>query len=101
VVVIEAMAAGTPVIAFGCGSVPEIIEDGLTALIVNDVDDAAVSVPAAANLDRRAIRRRFESRFTAERMARDYLTHYQLLLNGGVEMFELGTDRAQRIEAAD
>jgi glycosyltransferase involved in cell wall biosynthesis len=69
-VLIEAMAAGTPVIAFGCGSVPEIVEDGLTGLIVNDVDDAAVSVPVAADLDHRAIRRRFESRFTAERMAR-------------------------------
>jgi len=100
-VLIEAMAAGTPVIAFGCGSVPEIIEDGLTGLIVNDVDDAAASVPVSANLDRRAIRRRFESRFTAERMARDYLTHCQPLLNGGVGVFELGTERAQRTEAAD
>jgi len=50
------------------GHVTEIIEDGLTGLIVND-DEAAVSVPVAANLDRRAIRWRFESRFTAERIA--------------------------------
>jgi len=100
-VLIEAMAAGTPVIAFGRGSVPEIIEDGLTGFIVDDVDAAAASVPVAANLDRRAIRRRFESRFTAERMARDYLTYYQLLLNGGAELFEPGTDRAQPTEAAD
>ena len=100
-VVIEAMAAGTPVIAFGCGSVPEIIEDGLTGLIVSDVDDAAASVPVAANLDRRVIRQRFESRFTAERMARDYLTYYQLLLNGEAGMFEIGMEGAQRTEAAD
>jgi glycosyltransferase involved in cell wall biosynthesis len=64
-VMIEAIAAGTPVIAFTGGSVPEIVEDGLTGLIVDNLDDAAVRVPAAARVDRQAIRRRFEARFSA------------------------------------
>ncbi|HEY4471945.1 MAG TPA: glycosyltransferase family 4 protein [Stellaceae bacterium] len=81
-VLIEAMANGTPVIAFGRGSVPEIIEDGLTGFIVDDLAGAARAVPLAAHLDRGAIRRRFEERFTAERMARDYLALYQRVLHG-------------------
>jgi glycosyltransferase involved in cell wall biosynthesis len=79
-VLIEAMAAGTPVIAFGRGSVPEIIEDGLTGFIVNDVAAAVAAVPLAKQLDRRAVRRRFEERFTADRMARDYLALYRRVL---------------------
>jgi glycosyltransferase involved in cell wall biosynthesis len=82
------MANGTPVIAFGCGSVPEIIEDGVTGFIVDDVDAAAAAAPLAKQLDRRAIRKRFEERFTAERMARDYLTLYQRVLLGGTEAVE-------------
>jgi glycosyltransferase involved in cell wall biosynthesis len=76
-VLIEAMANGTPVIAFGCGSVPEIIEDGVSGFIVNDIETATAAVPLALRLDRRAIRQRFEERFTAERMARDYLALYE------------------------
>ena len=81
-VLIEAMANGTPVIAFGRGSVPEIIEDGLTGFIVDDIASAARAVPLAAHLDRGAIRRRFKERFTADRMARDYLALYQRVLQG-------------------
>ena len=80
-VLIEAMANGTPVIAFGHGSVPEIIEDGVTGFIVDNVESAAAAVPRALRLDRRAIRRRFEERFTAERMARDYLALYERVLS--------------------
>ena len=87
-VLIEAMANGTPVIAFGRGSVPEIIEDGVTGFIVDDVDAAAAAAPLAKQLDRRAIRKRFEERFTAERMTRDYLTLYQRVLLGGTEAVE-------------
>jgi len=87
-VLIEAMATGTPVIAFGRGSVPEIIEDGVTGFIVDDIAAAAAAVPLARQLDRRAIRQRFEERFTAERMARDYLTLYQQVLRGGTEAIE-------------
>src|SRR5258705_12460544 len=71
-VLIEAMANGTPVIAFGRGSVPEIIEDGVTGFIVDDVDAAAAAAPLANHLDRKAIRKRFEEQSTAERMAADY-----------------------------
>jgi glycosyltransferase involved in cell wall biosynthesis len=81
-VLIEAMATGTPVIAFGRGSVPEIIEDGLTGFIVDDIAGAVAAVPLAKELDRRAIRRRFEERFTADRMARDYLALYRRVLRG-------------------
>jgi glycosyltransferase involved in cell wall biosynthesis len=80
-VMIEAMANGTPVIAFGHGSVPEIIEDGVTGFIVDDVESAVAAVPLALRLDRKAIRRRFEERFTAERMARDYLALYERILS--------------------
>jgi len=80
-VLIEAMANGTPVIAFGHGSVPEIIEDGVTGFIVADIEGAAAAVPRALRLDRRVIRRRFDERFTAERMARDYLALYERALS--------------------
>jgi glycosyltransferase involved in cell wall biosynthesis len=81
-VLIEAMANGTPVIAFGQGSVPEIIEDGLTGFIVDDIESAAAAVPLALRLDRKAIRRRFEERFSAGRMARDYLALCERVLSG-------------------
>jgi glycosyltransferase involved in cell wall biosynthesis len=81
-VLIEAMANGTPVIAFERGSVPEIIEHGLTGFIVDCVDEAVAAIGPAARLDRSAIRRRFEERFTAERMARDYLSLYEKVLSG-------------------
>ena len=81
-VLIEAMATGTPVIAFGSGSVPEIIEEGVTGFIVDDVESAAAAVPLALRLDRATVRRRFEQRFTAERMALDYVSIYEGLLSG-------------------
>jgi glycosyltransferase involved in cell wall biosynthesis len=75
-VMIEAMACGAPVIAYGCGSVPEIVEEGLTGFIVQDEDEAAAAVSRLDRLDRRAIRRRFEERFSATAMARRYLDLY-------------------------
>jgi len=75
-VMIEAMACGTPVIAFRSGSVPEIIEDGTTGFIVNSLDEAVAAVRLAARLDRSNVRAAFDKRFTAERMAVDYLTIY-------------------------
>jgi glycosyltransferase involved in cell wall biosynthesis len=80
---IEAMANGTPVIAFRRGSVSEIVEDGVTGLIVDSVDDAVGAVARAKTLDRLAIRRRFEERYSVERMARDYLALYDALLRRG------------------
>jgi glycosyltransferase involved in cell wall biosynthesis len=72
-VMIEAMACGTPVVAFPCGSVPEIIEDGLTGFLARNVDEAVGALRHLHRLDRHAIRSRFEQRFSSRRMARDYL----------------------------
>jgi glycosyltransferase involved in cell wall biosynthesis len=79
-VVIEAMANGTPVIGFGRGSVPEVIDHGVTGFVVENVDEAVTAIPSAKGLDRSAIRRRFEERFAVERMARDYLALYREIL---------------------
>jgi glycosyltransferase involved in cell wall biosynthesis len=77
---IEAMACGTPVLAFRSGSVPEVIEDGVTGRIVSSIDEAIVALPEVIALDRRTVRRRFEERFTAARMAKDYVNVYRKLL---------------------
>ena len=79
-VMIEAMACGTPVIAFNCGSVPEVIDHGLTGFIVPDEDAAVSAISRLGELDRTAIRRRFEQRFTARRMAEDYVDVYEELI---------------------
>jgi glycosyltransferase involved in cell wall biosynthesis len=75
-VMIEAMACGTPVIAFRNGSTPEVIDDGVTGFIVNDLQEAVAAVRAVENLDRAEVRAAFEERFTAERMTLDYLAIY-------------------------
>jgi len=80
-VMIEAMACGTPVIAYNRGSVPEIIEDGKTGFIVEDEISAVADVGRLEELDRGAIRKHFETRFTARRMALDYLKTYQGLID--------------------
>jgi glycosyltransferase involved in cell wall biosynthesis len=80
-VMIEAMACGTPVIAYNRGSVPEIIDDGLTGFIVEDEISAVAAVDRVSTLDRAAIRRQFETRFTARRMALDYLAAYRGLMD--------------------
>jgi glycosyltransferase involved in cell wall biosynthesis len=78
-VMIEAMACGTPVIAFNRGSVPEVVDDGLTGFIVEDEVGAVAAVQRVATLSRPAIRKQFERRFTARRMAEDYLHIYAAL----------------------
>ncbi len=80
---IEAMANGTPVIAFRRGSVPEIIEPGVTGFIVDTIDEAVAAIPLARALDRGTIRRRFAERFSVERMAHDYLDLYGAVLRAG------------------
>src|SRR5205814_1380228 len=79
-VMIEAMACGTPVIAFRSGSVPEVIDDGVTGFIVDNEAEAVEAIARLGELDRRKVRARFEQRFTAERMANEYVRHYQSLL---------------------
>jgi glycosyltransferase involved in cell wall biosynthesis len=79
-VMIEAMACGTPVLAFRRGSVPEILEHGVTGAIVDTAEEAISVLPQMLALDRRRIRRSFEQRFTSTRMAKDYLQVYRSLL---------------------
>ncbi len=76
-VMIEAMACGTPVIAFSAGSVPEVIDDGVNGFIVKDEREAIAAVARLGTIDRRQVRASFERRFTARRMAQQYLHHYQ------------------------
>jgi glycosyltransferase involved in cell wall biosynthesis len=78
-VMIEAIACGTPVVAFRCGSVTEVIEDGISGLIVSSVDEAVEAVRHIDQLNRLLVRRAFERRFTAEAMARAYLEIYRSL----------------------
>ena len=77
---IEAMACGTPVLAFRCGSVPEIVEDGITGAIVETMEEAIAALPRVLALDRKKVRQRFEQRFSATRMAKDYVGIYWSLL---------------------
>jgi glycosyltransferase involved in cell wall biosynthesis len=78
-VMIEAMACGTPIVAFPRGAVPEVMEDGVTGFVVEDVEAAVKAVARLEGFDRRGCRRAFEERFTAERMTRDYLEIYRRL----------------------
>jgi len=77
---IEAMACGTPVLAFRCGAVPEIVDDGITGAIVETMEDAITALPHVIALDRKNVRQRFEKRFSATRMAKDYVAIYRSLL---------------------
>ncbi len=78
-VMIEAMACGTPVIAFNRGSVPEIVEHGVSGFIVEDETGAMSAVSRLGELSRDTVRARFDARFTAKRMAEDYLSIYRSL----------------------
>jgi glycosyltransferase involved in cell wall biosynthesis len=79
-VMIEAMACGTPVLAFRCGSVPEVIDDGITGKMVDSEEEAVAALPAILTYDRSAVRRQFEERFSSARMAKDYVGTYRRLL---------------------
>jgi len=79
-VMIESMSMGTPVIAWRNGSVPEVIEDGRSGLVVDGIDAAVAAVSAAKRLSREGVRAAFEANFTAERMARDYVASYESLI---------------------
>jgi glycosyltransferase involved in cell wall biosynthesis len=76
-VMIEAMACGTPVIAFRGGSVAEVIEDEITGFIVESVEEAVCATQSVSSIDRRLCRRIFERRFSARRMCKDYLGAYE------------------------
>jgi glycosyltransferase involved in cell wall biosynthesis len=93
-VMIEAMANGTPVVAFKRGSVPEILNHGVTGIVVDNLEEALAMLPQALALDRQRIRRRFEERFSVERMASDYVALYD-------EVLRRGTINARVIRTAD
>jgi glycosyltransferase involved in cell wall biosynthesis len=79
-VAIEAMACGTPVVAFRCGSMPEVIDDGVSGVLVDDMHEAPAAVRRALTLPREGVREAFARRFTGQRMASDYLNLYENLL---------------------
>jgi glycosyltransferase involved in cell wall biosynthesis len=76
-VLIEALACGTPILAYGRGSIPEIVEDGITGFVTDNLNDMLAAVGKVRNLDRSLCRQAFEKRFAVERMARDYLALYE------------------------
>ena len=82
-VMIEALATGTPVIAYPCGAVPEVIDDGVTGFVVRSLDEAVAALGRVSGLRRADCRRVFEERFSAPRMVRDYLDVYRRLPHGG------------------
>lgn len=89
-VMIEAMACGTPVIAFNRGSVPEIIDVGVTGYIVDGIDEAVAAVDRVTDIDRARCRATFEQRFSATRMARDYVKFYtDLVLTSQISVFKI------------
>jgi glycosyltransferase involved in cell wall biosynthesis len=100
-VMIEAMACGTPVIAFNRGSVPEVLDDGATGFVVEDEIGAIGAVDRLSQLPREKIRQRFEERFTARRMAQDYLAAYRGLIDGATSRLRLvATDEAPPLHMA-
>ena len=100
---IEAMACGTPTIAFRDGSVPEIIEDGVSGFIVQSVEAAVKAVERIGFIDRKSCRVAFESRFTCRRMAHDYLRIYNHIIgcreqsDGGPELLRSGLGKPQLV----
>jgi len=95
-VMIEAMSCGTPVIAFRAGSVPEVIEDGVTGFVVDDEEEAVAAIRRLGEIDRRKVRARFEERFTSSRMARDYVGLYEGLREQPVSRLLSNTQRTSR-----
>jgi glycosyltransferase involved in cell wall biosynthesis len=76
---IEAMACGTPVVAYPCGSVPEVVDEGKTGFIVSSEEEALKALERIEGLNSMACRRVFEERFSADRMAREYTAVYSCL----------------------
>ncbi len=97
IVMIEAMACGTPIVAFRCGSAPEVIEHGITGFLAEDVNTAVAALNRISTLSRQRCRERFEERFTAERMCRDYLGIYERLLRRETVFMELQRELAPKL----
>ena len=88
-VMVKSMACGTPVIAFNRGSVPEIVDEGLTGFIVEDEISAIAAIRRLAEIDRAEVRRQFEARFSSRRMTLDYLAAYRSLMQAGEPRIKL------------
>lgn len=88
-VMMESLACGTPIIAYPRGSVPEIVEDGVSGFLVHNVEEAAAALSRIDRIDRHGCRQRFEQRFTAKRMCDDYIAHYERLVYGESELAPL------------
>ena len=88
-VMIEAMSAGTPVIAWRNGSVPEVIKDGVSGVVVESMDEAIAAVETCKAMSREGVRRYFETRFTASVMARSYVAAYESLLAGDLDAIKI------------
>ena len=86
---IEAMSAGTPVIAWRNGSVPEVIKDGVSGVVVESMDEAIAAVETCKAMSREGVRRYFETRFTASVMARSYVAAYESLLAGDLDAIKI------------
>jgi glycosyltransferase involved in cell wall biosynthesis len=87
---IEALACGTPVIAWRHGSVPEVLEHGVTGYVCDDLDSAVRAVRDLDRIDRARCRHAFDTRFTAERMAREYLELYGAAVGSGARCAAVG-----------
>jgi glycosyltransferase involved in cell wall biosynthesis len=85
---IEAMACGTPVIANNCGSVSEVVDEGVTGFITRNEDQAVAATQKLANIDRAMVRRVFEKRFSARRMAKDYIGVYHQIISAKRQLLE-------------
>jgi glycosyltransferase involved in cell wall biosynthesis len=96
-VMIEAMACGTPVLAFRHGSAAEVIDEGVTGFVVEDVNQAICRMGALLALDRGRVRRQFDDRFTAARMARDYMQIYHQLVRGVRRVDRPRAERQERL----
>ena len=88
-VMIEAMACGTPVLAFRSGSVSEIVDEGVSGMIVETMEEAIAAVPRLLTMDRQTVRKQFELRFSSARMANDYVHLYRRMLR------RIGTDKIE------
>ncbi|MDE2364809.1 MAG: glycosyltransferase family 4 protein [Hyphomicrobiales bacterium] len=94
-VMIEAMACGTPVLAFRNGSTPEIVRDGVTGTIVSSVEEAVAAMPGVLALDRKLVRKAFEAEFTARRMAQDYVKLYRSFAASAAERAVPATENVE------
>jgi glycosyltransferase involved in cell wall biosynthesis len=100
-VMIEAMACGTPVVAFRCGAVPEVMQNGVSGFVVDTVDEAVAATARAVELPRAGVRAYFEKRFSARRMAEDYVAIFEAMLQNARRRRGRGGHAALGLAAID